>query len=81
MFPLFLLFESISFDAKYTSINRMLHTQWAGQVGATRGKNLPALNLDTTPVCLDESRVGVDSKQYNSWSEHYFDIEIDWLFL
>ena len=67
-----------AYDAKITTLNRILHVQWAGQVGATRdSSSVPALNLDTNAICKDESRVGVDPKQYNDWYDQYFDIEID----
>ena len=65
-----------AYDAKITSLNRMLHLQWVGQVGASRD-DVPELNLDTNSICKDESRVGVDPKQYNDWYDQYFDIEID----
>jgi hypothetical protein len=66
-----------AYDAKYTTIPRILHSQWVGQVGATRDSNLPPLILDTNSVCKDEARDGVDTHMYNDWADHYFDIEIE----
>lgn len=66
-----------AFDAKYTTIPRVLHSQWVGQVGATTDSNLPSLDLRTNSVCKDEAREGVDEKMYNNWVDQYFDIEFE----
>lgn len=65
-----------AFDAKFTSIPRMLHSEWAGQVGATHDK-LPPLNLKNADACDNSYFIGVDEKMYNEWVDNYFDIELD----
>lgn len=65
-----------AFDAKFTSIPRMLHSEWVGQVGASYD-NLPQLNLLNADACDNSDYVGVDTQMYNGWVDQYFDIEID----
>jgi len=63
-----------AYDAKVTSVGRMLHMMWVGQSGASHD-DLPKLYLDHCDPCDFEAREGIPSYMANDWVHNYFEIE------